>query len=74
MASRSRLRPNYPDEPPTGRTNQPLTLYSAILARFDALSDPERTDLVELVCGWADATPEDRALVLAMVRRLTRVR
>lgn len=66
------MRPPLPphDEPPTGRTNQPLTLYQALLARFDPLSDPERTDLLELVCAWSDATELDRALILALARRL----
>jgi hypothetical protein len=60
------------EEIDTGKTNQPLTLYQAMLARFDPLSDPERTDLIELICGWTDAPPEDRVLVLALVRRLAR--
>ena len=36
-------------EPPTGRTNQPLSLYQTLLSRFDTLNDRERTDMVELV-------------------------
>lgn len=60
------------DEPPTGRSNQTLALYQAMLARFDLLSDTERTDLVELMSLFAESSSEDRHLVLALARRLTR--
>lgn len=57
-------------EPPTGRTNQPLSLYQTLLSRFDTLNDRERTDMVELVSLFADMGPEDRVLLLRLGRRL----
>jgi hypothetical protein len=59
-------------EPPTGKTNQPLSLYQTLLSRFDTLNDRERTDLVELVSLFADVGPEDRVLLLRLGRRLAR--
>lgn len=58
------------DEPPTGRSNQTLALYQTMLGRFDLLSDAERTDLVELMSLFAEGTPEDRQLLLALARRM----
>jgi len=58
------------DEPPTGRSNQTLALYQTMLARFDLLSDAERTDLVELMSLFAEAAPEDRTLILSLARRV----
>jgi hypothetical protein len=59
-------------EPPTGKTNQPLSLYQTLLSRFDTLNDRERTDMVELVSLFADVGPEDRVLLLRLGRRLAR--
>jgi hypothetical protein len=59
-------------EPPTGRTNQPLSLYQTLLSRFDTLNDRERTDLVELVSLFADMSADDRVLILRLGRRLAR--
>jgi hypothetical protein len=42
-----------------------------MLARFDLLSDAERTDLVELMSLFAEAAPEDRTLILSLARRVT---
>ena len=58
------------DEPPTGRSNQTLQLYQTMLARFDLLTDAQRTDLVELMSLFAEAAPEDRHLLLGLARRL----
>lgn len=73
-------RPNLPQpgpiedplEPPTGRTNQPLSLYQTLLSRFDTLNDRERTDMVELVSLFADMGPDDRVLLLRLGRRLAK--
>jgi len=59
-------------EAPTGKTNQPLTLYQMILARFDPLSDPERTDLLEHVTLFTDATAAERRLLLDVARAIVR--
>lgn len=59
-------------EPPTGRTNQPLSLYQTLLSRFDTLNDRERTDMVELVSLFADMSADDRVLLLRLGRRLAR--
>jgi hypothetical protein len=41
-----------------------------MLARFDLLSDAERTDLVELMSLFAESAPEDRRMLLALARRI----
>lgn len=58
------------DEPPTSRSNQTLQLYQTMLARFDLLTDMQRTDLVELMSLFAECTEDDRALLLTLARRL----
>lgn len=60
------------DEPPTGRSNQTLQLYQTMLARFDLLTDGQRTDLVELMSLFAEASPGDRDLMLSLARRMAR--
>lgn len=61
----------HTDEPPTGRSNQTLQLYQTMLSRFDILTDAERTDLIELVSLFAEATSDDRQLLLALARRVS---
>ena len=60
------------EELPTGRSNQTLQLYQTMLARFDLLTDAQRTDLVELMSLFAEAAPSDRELLLTLARRLHR--
>lgn len=59
-----------PREPSTGHTNQALELAQTILKRFDAMNDGERTDLAELVVCFDNCRDADRALLLALARRI----
>ena len=61
---------HHVDEPPTSRSNQTLQLYQTMLARFDLLTDTQRTDLVELMSLFAESAEGDRELLLALARRL----
>jgi hypothetical protein len=58
-----------PTEPPTGKSNQTVTLYKTVLANFDSLNDPERTDLVELLSIYVSAPPSDRFALLQLARK-----
>lgn len=64
--------PSAPDffEAPTARSSATMRIYATVLSAFDALGDSARTDLAEIACLFADATPEQRARMLAEVRRV----
>lgn len=58
------------EDPSTPARNARLVLYQRLVACVDALSLPPATDLVEIACLFADATPAERAVMLRVARAI----
>ncbi len=61
-----------PTEPPTPVSNVKLIRWQKLVACLDCLSGPRADDLVEIACLFADATEDERAVMLRVCRAVPR--
>ncbi len=61
-----------PSEPPTPISNVKLIRWQKLVACLDALSDKRSDDLTEIACLFADATDDEREVMLRVCRAVPR--
>ena len=59
----------WAEEPSTAKTNASLSLYQSLLSVFDAMSQADRTEFVELAARWAELPREERRALMGLISR-----
>lgn len=65
-------KPAYRSEPPTPVQSVKVTRVAEVAAVMDRLSDRRADDLTEIACLFADATEDEREVMLRVVRAVPR--
>ncbi len=61
-------KPAFRSEPPTPTQSVKVTRVQKVASAMDRLSDRRADDLTEIACLFADATEDEREIMLRVVR------